>query len=243
MKAILYKSKQAFTVLELLVATAVLTVIMTILFNVFSRTSDTWQAGESNVDLSRNVRVGLDFMSRELSQAMVNTNAAGPLRFIGKPQGVYFVGSVPLKSTYNSDLAEFGYHYDAPPGGSSNVFRLFSPPDPAHPAYGKWAPRNLGSTPLTNDFMYAGAVSEVVWSFDMRYFNEVGTPFTEWDSEDTDTSKLQHGKVPSAIEIKMSSMDRFHFRRLPTAPAAFITFTNQHLKSFSTVIHLQGSLP
>jgi prepilin-type N-terminal cleavage/methylation domain-containing protein len=71
--------RQAFTLVELLAAMAVLAVLMAIIFGIFNQASKAWILAESRTENFQSARAALDLMCRELEGAMVGirTNANG----------------------------------------------------------------------------------------------------------------------------------------------------------------------
>src|SRR2546427_492634 len=61
---------RAFTLIELLASMAILGLIVVMLLGVFQQTSKAWLRGESHVETFTQARAALDFMCRELSQAI-----------------------------------------------------------------------------------------------------------------------------------------------------------------------------
>src|SRR2546426_5902 len=63
-----------FTLLELMASMAILGLMTVMLFAAFNQASKAWLQGENRVESFQQARAALDFMSKELSQAIVNTN-------------------------------------------------------------------------------------------------------------------------------------------------------------------------
>ena len=63
-----------FTLLEVLVATGVLAVMVTILFALFAEGSNAWQMGERRADVNQGLRTTLGMIVRDASLAVIDTN-------------------------------------------------------------------------------------------------------------------------------------------------------------------------
>jgi general secretion pathway protein J len=72
-----------FTLLELIAAVAVLSILALILFEVFNQATRGWEQGQNRVESGQQARAALDFLARDLSQAIVNTNGSLPPTFSG----------------------------------------------------------------------------------------------------------------------------------------------------------------
>lgn len=94
----------AFTLVEMLVAVAVLSMLMFLLFTAVNQASRAWLQGENRVETFTAARAALDFMSKELAQAMVNNE----LVFTGTTSAVSF--QAPVNTATNAiDLVAVGY--------------------------------------------------------------------------------------------------------------------------------------
>jgi prepilin-type N-terminal cleavage/methylation domain-containing protein len=104
-------TKAAFTLIEMMASVAILGMMMFLLFAAFNQTSKAWLQGESRVETFSSARAALDYMSRELAQAMVNTNA---LQFFGTNTAVAFIA--PAGDNYGArvDMAEVVYRLSQP---------------------------------------------------------------------------------------------------------------------------------
>jgi uncharacterized protein (TIGR02599 family) len=101
--------------MELLVAVAILSIITVVTFSVMDHTSSLWRRSSANIESFQSARVGFDLITRELSQATLNTyldydNPDNPshyrrrsdLQFVCGPAGV---NSLP--GTRNTGCAVF----------------------------------------------------------------------------------------------------------------------------------------
>jgi prepilin-type N-terminal cleavage/methylation domain-containing protein len=62
-------SSSAFTLLEVLVATAVLALMMTFLFNLLGSSAKLWETGNKKIEAAQAARVGLNIMAKDLKNA------------------------------------------------------------------------------------------------------------------------------------------------------------------------------
>lgn len=117
----------AFTLIELLASVAILGVMMALLFSALNQTSKAWLQGESRVETFSSARAALDYMSRELAQAMVNSNS---LQFFGTTNAVAFIAPSDDRAGDSVDLAEVVYRlsWRAPNGDATGLFTNTAPP-------------------------------------------------------------------------------------------------------------------
>lgn len=94
-------NRKAYTLLEVLVAAAILSVIATTLYYAFKRGLDVWRCAEEKLDVYQNARVAIEQMSRELASAIA---VEGEIAFYGTPSNMAFIAIIgdELKEvTYN----------------------------------------------------------------------------------------------------------------------------------------------
>lgn len=86
-----WRSSTAFSLVELLVSCAVLTMLLLMLTSITRHAGDLWSSGSSRVEAFQAARAGFDNMTRLLSQATLNTywdydNPNSPTRYIRKSE-------------------------------------------------------------------------------------------------------------------------------------------------------------
>lgn len=113
------------TLVELILAAAILGVIMLLMGQVFSTTTSTWSRGEGDAERRRGTRALTDFIARELQEAMlpveiVKSNSSGNLRFLVNPpssmvpdeyrhaDAIFWQAPLATESSYG-EIAELGY--------------------------------------------------------------------------------------------------------------------------------------
>jgi prepilin-type N-terminal cleavage/methylation domain-containing protein len=120
-------TKNGFTLIELMASIAILGVMSFLLFAAFDQTSKAWLQGESRVETYSSARAALDYMSRELAQAVVSTNY---LQFFGTTNAVAFIAPSDDRLTDVVDVAEIVYrlNWKAPNGDNTGLFTNTAPP-------------------------------------------------------------------------------------------------------------------
>jgi prepilin-type N-terminal cleavage/methylation domain-containing protein len=141
----------AFTLIELLIAAAILSSLVLLLTAMLSGINRIWVASEQRVSEFQDGRAILELMSRELSQAAISPSlqyVQNPLMAAGLKQRANsdsIFWQVPASSTTSGNLAELGYYlaedhsqtgaqiyqlkrFFVPPTDGSN-YQIFSPPN------------------------------------------------------------------------------------------------------------------
>ncbi len=104
-------AKAAFTLVELMASITILAVMTFLLFSAFDQTSKAWLQGEARVETYSSARAALDYMSRELVQAMVNSNS---FQFFGTTNAVAFIAPSDDRLGETVDVAEVVYRLSQP---------------------------------------------------------------------------------------------------------------------------------
>lgn len=74
------RSRSGFTLLEILVASGVLALMVTILFSLFNEGSNAWRMGEKTAEVNQGVRTAMDLLIRETSLAVIDTTTNTQLK-------------------------------------------------------------------------------------------------------------------------------------------------------------------
>jgi prepilin-type N-terminal cleavage/methylation domain-containing protein len=119
-------SRRAFTLLEVLVATAVLALMMAFLFNLIGSSAKLWEIGNKKIEAAQAARVGLNIMATDLKNA--------------------FAGNMTAYSSNGSPLQNYANYFatDSPPNtiglgnaatsnGSHQIRFIASTSDPSDP--------------------------------------------------------------------------------------------------------------
>lgn len=106
-----------FTLLELLVSISILLLLSSLLFTAFNQASKAWLQAENQVDTFQEARAALDFMAKELSQAIVTTN----IQFLANVNSLAFVAPVSTSAGDGGDLVQVVYRLNyVPPGADTD---------------------------------------------------------------------------------------------------------------------------
>lgn len=101
--------KYGFTLVEILISLAILTMIVASTFTIFRSSSKSWQKGEARSERYHNARAAMGKMSMELSQAVMRED--GLCKFIGEKDEVAFISFVSSSSGV-FESAEIEYWLD-----------------------------------------------------------------------------------------------------------------------------------
>ncbi len=245
--------ERGFTIIELLVATAILVIIAGVLFSIFGKASDAWLSSEATVDRQRSARLTLDMMNRELSEALVTTGSQpnSTIKFFGTNTAVYFVAPVPPGGNYLSDLAEFGYRFVTNSAGNpiSNIYRYstYFNTDPLQS--NAWLDIRSDGPPFfngtsnafANTFGSTNVLAENILDLEFYYYDT--NDFTGTNTWNSSSSGIlnQLGRLPSVIEVTALIMDSRKALRVPnvsTYPSAYTNYVLKYARTNSMAIHL-----
>jgi len=98
-----------FTLVEVIIATAILAFLMGILYHVFWRSSSAWEKGDVRTRMYQSIRISLDVMSREIRCALISSGDSH-LIFKGDKDALsYISASNKISKKGEFDLCEIGY--------------------------------------------------------------------------------------------------------------------------------------
>ena len=195
----------AFTLVELLVATAVLSVLIVLLAQVMSMVSDAWSGGTGRAERQQNGRALVDFIGRELRAAALpvdpQSNGVTPdLQFVVNPPAVpekyrqphaIFWQAPIATDTSRGNMAELGYfvRWDesrTPP--RAILCRVFvNPGEPQHKVYDNlaWLSEEVLQqvAPADATTGYRGLFAENVIGFWARCLDSTGNVISQSGGE------------------------------------------------------------
>jgi prepilin-type N-terminal cleavage/methylation domain-containing protein len=102
--------KKAFTLVEILVATAIFSLMILFLFTIISTSMKTWQDQQSHEESFQEARAALDLISRDVRSALVSNNVNW---FYSGSNSIAFLTSLPANSQSTNlnrgDICAVGY--------------------------------------------------------------------------------------------------------------------------------------
>ena len=137
---ILSKKKTAFSLLELLVAVSVLSILLVILLNIVQGATNLWRTSENKVEAYREARAALQVISSDLRNALASTNTSFfRTNISGYPSAtnLAFLATLPLSSQNIDSLSDvctvgyfLAYNNKSPVAGATgrqsyNLYRYF----------------------------------------------------------------------------------------------------------------------
>ena len=174
------QNERAFTLVEVLIALAILAMIVVSTFTIFRSASKSWQKGETRSERYQNARNAIYKISTEISQAVINSN---PLcKFTGDKNKVSFISFVSTESGV-FELSELEFWLDG-------AKRLLMRNDDVDPDYD------------FTTYDHSDVLSENVSELEFSYFD--GAVWTDvWNSDQA----LGVG-LPKAVKIKIRVEDK-----------------------------------
>lgn len=201
-----------FTLLEMLVATAIFALMIVMLLQLTSGLMSNANRTDEGMKIDQDVRILLDLMRRDLAQARIRTNSQN--QFYGTPNQLSFVSSSSrLKTNYVSDQRLVTYYME-----SNTIYRAVVEPTLANYP-GVWDP--LNASWWTKDVKTnAEALVEGVYSYDATYADMF--QYTLRNGSTTNTTEATN--PPSGVTIGFSVAGE---RSRARAGASAITNTNE----------------
>ncbi|XHR28356.1 MAG: type II secretion system protein J [Chthoniobacteraceae bacterium] len=247
------QSGRAFSLLEVLVATTILAVIVSLLGSIMSAVSASWTSATDRTETGLSARAIADYIQTDLASAQLPVNNADQsnLQFILNSANVpadykngdalFWQSPVANDTTYG-DVAEVGYFVkwitDSKSQPKPILCRFFVEPatsGSASSAYqiyqspAKWLTQEIIDTvaPGTSDQNYAGLFAENVIGIWFRCFDGQGNDYGRaFDSRTTpaDSTKL---RLPCSVQVSFVVVDSRNAARLnSTLQAALATLAS-----------------
>jgi hypothetical protein len=173
---------RAFSLVEVLIATAILSALVLLLTSLISGVNRVWIAGEQQVSEFQDGRAICELISRELSQAIISPNLqivqnpALPAGLNQRTNSDTVFWQAPATSTASGNVAEIGYYLT----DNYELRRFFVPPDNAKYAIFTNGPTDTSAPWITTTFTKAefnaacSVVSQGVLAFWVRCFDRNG---------------------------------------------------------------------
>ena len=175
------KRRGGFTILELLAAMTILSMLVVMLVATFSQASRSWLQAENRVETYGQARAALDFMTKELTQTVTTTNSS----FLGSANGMAFVAAV--NTNGGMDLVGVSYQLN-----NNNLTRGVLAYSSAAAAPSTW----------TNLVSGVNTVAENVVSLTLSYDGNGTSGNASWDSTGTGA-----GRAPAGVQITIGIID------------------------------------
>lgn len=178
-------NREAFTLLEVLMATFIVASLMMMVSYVFWQSFSIWEKGDRRLKMCQNARYGIDVMNREIRAAFISESNSC-LFFKGDERALNFI-SVSHKANRKGeyDLCELGYYLK-----DSHLRRMVKSHLDSRPGEG-------GSTAVL-----ANGILELFFSY---YSGEKW--HKSWDSTMGTPDDITDDALPQMVQIKLESQD------------------------------------
>lgn len=208
---ILLKCIRGFTLLELLVATTILALLLTLLFSIVSEITTSWQRSEGRKERQTTARIALNMMKSDLQSALFLKSEDKRLQFVVNPAslaGTYQQSAFwqNLAGENESDLHEVGYFIQWPENrraGELCRYRVAAD-DPQSIIFDpiQWlSPSRIQThAPGSLDASANGLIMENVLGLWIRVYDKDGNLLPDYDSRATTNS-------PASAEIEFVVAD------------------------------------
>lgn len=208
---------KGFTLLELMVATAVFMMLVVVLATTLNQALGVWTKNENKSDLRESARTAINIMASELKQAALPVYRAdqGGLQMVINPLSVTYRNrdcifwQAPIATSQTKgDLAIVGY-YVKNVGNTWKLCRLFiNPDDPDYLLYsgGDWVTTSLLDTkaPATEASNLEGVFLDNVPGMWITAYDNAGVPYSSSPGFDSRVEK----RLPARIDISLVLLDK-----------------------------------
>jgi len=183
------KKKAAFTLIEVVIATSILTFLMVVLHHTFWASSSAWKKGDARLKMYQNARVCLDLMSREIRCALISPGNPR-LVFKGEENTLRYISTFHRPHKQGEfDLCEVSYSLSS----RGEVLRRIKTNLASYPGQ-DGATAVLASNILGLEFLYSDGS---IWQ--ERWDSSSGTPYNTKDDY-----------LPCTVKIIVIAQDEQH---------------------------------
>ena len=236
--------KSFFTLIELVVAMAVFSVIMLVMMQFFGSAQQAWSGSSARSQIFENAKLAMDMMSRDL-QSAVYIQDLTPFANFSNEDRVAFVSATPLRPNDEClRICEVQYKLDSTDNslyrsvvGDVNVANDGTISDNSAYNYSDWPGASSTDNTIYNDPDWHKVIPYVV-SLDFQTFKLNGTSLDLIPKSDTDFTNF-----PDMIIIKMSILDKdsytkYHKLTLAGATTEADEIKKVHQRTFTKIIFL-----
>jgi len=205
---------EGFTLIEILIAVAILGVIMTIVYGSFVQTRKVIGAAEESVEGYREIRAAFRLMTHDIAMAYISTSKSTSAPIIDWKEYTPFVGTDDYATGHPADslsFAAFSHRPRTPDATESDqneigyflrreVATLDESEGEEESSLMRREKKRIDLSPTTG-----GRVREVaggILGIDFRYLDKNGAWFESWDS------RSSADPLPRAVEITLITKDR-----------------------------------
>lgn len=233
MRACPKNNRCAFTILEVLVSVAVLSLIVLALTSVIDQAGKNWRRGTDRTDKRTNERAVTSFIAEEIAGALLPVDrfadpARPNLEFVLNPGGVthlnasavFFQAPIPTDSTAG-DISAIGYFVRWIDTTAVLCRMVISPSDADYQVYSTldWINDPLldAIAPADEANDYRGFFVENVIGFWVQCFNDDGTLWTGTAGSSRPAAAGQEHTLPASVEISIVTIDSATAARITPA--------------------------
>lgn len=236
------RAAHGFTLIEVLVSSAVLGVLMLILLGAVTNSLSTWRVTEARMAADREARSGFQILADDLANAVVPTNTSGPLtnlwpqiRSDGAKIGFLTLKPTEYQNATNDDFGDVCFvEYEVRPQAGTNIltrrfvgsketFGTISSNPPSMPTNSSALPQLLATNVISNSLALKGTA--IVKSSVAADVASVRTNFTALILSNGVYSVTNAANPrPDAIQVSIGAVD------LDTVRSPALTNTNVPLR-------------
>ncbi len=252
-----WSTKRAFTIVEMLVATAVFILLMAIVAGVLAQISRIWTERQGQNLRQQSGRILLDFLARDIEQAMLPLDGSvNSLQFVVNPSNlgtafsnrdnIFFQAPIAGDKS-QGEVAEVGYFVQWN-GSTAQLCRFFiNPSSPDYKIYSSpanWLTSNIitSAAPATPAEKYKGLLAENVVGLWINAYRRDGSLLLEsgqgYDTRDNSNS----GTLPPSIEISLLVIDPVTSKRM-SGDASLLSMVKAAVSTSTSASQCLAKLP
>ena len=121
-------SEKGFTLVELLIAVTILSIVITVVVEAFWLAQRSMKKGSEVMDVDLRERVAFDLISKQLSSTFPFPLKEDGPSFAGNAQMIDFISTLPMALERRAGLFHVRYVLEEPPAGELKILRVYQRP-------------------------------------------------------------------------------------------------------------------
>jgi prepilin-type N-terminal cleavage/methylation domain-containing protein len=202
---------EGFTLLEVMIAIAIMATILVILFGTYSAAVDRAARTRDLSQVYHEARVLLQLMVNDLRSAYVKEPTEQAQRALqqAKAEPIIFLGEDRTEANQPADKLAFStvlplQRPDVPDSEMCHVTYSIEPVNEAVQQRALFRRSNCSLTPTVSDQDHLLLLTELVHGLDFKYYDEQGTEYLDWNSRQPRGGK----RMPARVKITLLLADQ-----------------------------------
>lgn len=184
---------KGFTLIELVVAVTVLSIVITIVAEAFWIAQRSYEKGRDIMDVRLREYTVFDLVTKQLNSAFPFALKEKEAVFVGNAENIDFITTLPMGLEKRAGLFYVSYALEESPQGPFKILKAYQ-----RPFYTR---EPLGTNDQKNGFMLLSGIKNASWSYYL-------------DGEWVDEFEGENGRLPQMVMLRLAYVNDGHHEKL-----------------------------